>query len=62
MNVGDLVCFVMPAGYRGSARRGILVRRTRLSYDPKYCRWDVLYNGRLENIRQANIRTVSGET
>ena len=62
MKVGDLVSFVMPTGYRGSARRGILVKRTRLTYDPKYCRWDVFCNGRLENIRQANIRTVSGET
>ena len=58
MNVGDLVRFVMPAGYRGSARRGILVKRTHLTYDPRYCRWDVLYKGRIENARQSNLRPV----
>ena len=62
MKVGDLVRFVMPIGYRGSARRGILVRRTRLAYDPSYCRWDVLYKGGIENARQANLRTVSGDS
>jgi hypothetical protein len=60
MKVGDLVSFVMPTGYRGSARRGILVKRTRLAYDPKYCRWDVFYKGGIENARQSNLRTVSG--
>ena len=55
MNVGDLVRFVMPAGYRGSARRGVLVKRTYLTHDPRYCRWDVFYKGRIENIRQSNL-------
>jgi len=58
MKPGDLVRFVMPAGYRGSARRGILVKRTYLTYDQKYCRWDVLYKGRVENVRQSGLRHV----
>jgi hypothetical protein len=62
MKPGDLVSFVMPTRYRGSARRGILVKRTHLTYDPGYCRWDVLYKGRIENARQSNLRSVLGDT
>jgi hypothetical protein len=58
MKPGDLVSFVMPSRYRGQDLRGILVKRTYLTYDPQYCRWDVLYKGRMENVRQSNLRPV----
>jgi hypothetical protein len=58
VKAGDLVRFVMRSGYRGSDRRGVLVKMTYLTYDPQYCRWDVLYRGRIENARQSNLRHV----
>ena len=58
MKPGDLVALVMPSRYRGPVRRGILVKRTHLTYDPGYCRWDVIYKGKIENVRQSNLRPV----
>ena len=58
MKPGDLVSLVMPLRYRGPERRGVLVKRTYLTYDPQYCRWDVFYKGKVENVRQANLRPV----
>ena len=58
MKVGDLVSFVMPTGFRGLPRRGILVKLTYLTYEQQYCRWDVLYKGRMENVRQSNLKSV----